>query len=189
MFDVRFRKMRWGFSEETPPSLAMKDASDSLGVEIDPRRIFSWHLETVVCKGFLGVTLLRRVKHLDVDSLVTLYKAQVRLMIKYSPLTWMLSSTNHFSLLDKVQRKAEHLINSVRGCHTNTNTDNTSDSSTSNTNTKHRKARVQQKLHLSALSVKRRGTETSKRTMLAMVHVQVITMPHTTTNQRGNRWI
>ena len=41
---------------------------------------------------------------------MTLYKAQVRPIMEYAPLTWMSSARCHLNLLDKVQRRAERLI-------------------------------------------------------------------------------
>ncbi|MPC54148.1 hypothetical protein E2C01_048055 [Portunus trituberculatus] len=62
------------------------------------------HPESEVRKAFEMVTLLRRVRHLlDNMSIMTLYKAQVRLIMKYSPLAWMNSAQSHLCLVDKVQ--------------------------------------------------------------------------------------
>ncbi|KAG0710904.1 hypothetical protein GWK47_021816 [Chionoecetes opilio] len=73
-----------------------------LGVEVDSRLRLGRHLETVARRASLRVTLLRRVRHLlDADGLMRLYKAQVRPVMKYSPLTWMSSAQCHLSLLDK----------------------------------------------------------------------------------------
>ena len=45
---------------------------------------------------------------LHADSLLTLYKAQV------TPLAWMSGARCHLNLLDKVQRRAEHLISGTQ---------------------------------------------------------------------------
>ena len=55
--------------------------------------------------------MLRWMKHLlHADGLLTLYKAQLRPIMDYAPLTWMSSARCHLNLLDKVQRWAERLI-------------------------------------------------------------------------------
>ena len=72
-------------------------------------------MENVAPKASLKVTLQRRVKHLlDAKGLMKLYKAHVRPVMDYNPLAWMSSAQSHLSLLDKVQRRAERLINDVR---------------------------------------------------------------------------
>ena len=55
------------------------------------------------------------MKHLlHADGLLTLYKAQVRSVMEYIPLTWMSGTRCHLNLLDKVQRQAERLIRGAR---------------------------------------------------------------------------
>ena len=92
-------------------TLAIQDSVNILRVEVDSRLCFDRHLESVARKASLKVTLLRRVRNLlDAVGLLKLYKAQVRPIMEYSPLTWMCSAQGHLSLLDKVQRRAERLI-------------------------------------------------------------------------------
>ena len=84
-------------------------------LEVDSSLTFQRQLETVAHRTFLRVTLLRRVRHLlDADGLLRLYKAQVRPIMEYSPLAWISSAQGHLTLLDKVQRRAERLIQQVR---------------------------------------------------------------------------
>ena len=118
--DIRLLEGKLKFGEDT---LAIQDTVNILGVEVDSKLNFSSHLESVARKASLRVTLLRRVRHLlDADGLTKLYKAQVRPIMEYSPLAWMSSAQGHLSLLDKVQRRAERLIqeasdNQQRGHH------------------------------------------------------------------------
>ncbi|XP_050702326.1 putative GATA zinc finger domain-containing protein 25 [Eriocheir sinensis] len=87
------------------------DSINILGAEVDSKLSFDRHLENVARKVSLRVTLLRRVRHLlDTDGLLRLYKAQVRPIMEYSPLTGMGSAQCHLSLLYRVQRRAERLI-------------------------------------------------------------------------------
>ncbi|XP_063873075.1 uncharacterized protein LOC135107306 [Scylla paramamosain] len=83
----------------------LKDSIDILSVEIDSWLHFDKHLKKVVRNASFKVTLLRRVKHPSPDDLLTLYKAQVRPVMEYAPLTWMLSAR-----WISVQRWAECLI-------------------------------------------------------------------------------
>ncbi len=110
--DARLLEGKLRFGEDT---LAFKDSINILGVEVDSTLCFNRHLETVAHRASLRVTLLRRVRHLlDADGLMKLYKAQVRPVMEYCPLSWMSSAQCHLSLLDKVQRRAERLIHDSR---------------------------------------------------------------------------
>ncbi|XP_045101390.1 uncharacterized protein LOC123498345 [Portunus trituberculatus] len=94
-----------------PDTIPLQDTIEILGVEVDSRLQFDRHLEKVARNASSKVNLLRRMKHLlHADGLLTLYKAQVRPIMEYAPLTWMSSARCHLSLLDKVQRRAERLI-------------------------------------------------------------------------------
>lgn len=98
--DARFMQGRLKFEDDT---LAIKDSINILGVEVDSRLSFDRHLECVARRASLRVTFLRCVLHLlDADGLLRLYKAQVRPVIEYSPLSWMSSAKCHLSLLDRV---------------------------------------------------------------------------------------
>ena len=111
--DARLMEGQLRFGEDT---LAIKESVNILGVEVDSTLSFASHLESVARKASLRVTLLRRVRHLlDADGLMKLYKAQVRPVMEYSPLSWMSSAQCHLSLLDKVQRRAERLIQEAGG--------------------------------------------------------------------------
>ncbi|XP_045121812.1 uncharacterized protein LOC123510597 [Portunus trituberculatus] len=99
-------------------SISLQDSVNILGVEVDSRLLFDRHLVDVAQKASQKVTLLRRLRHLlDADGLLTLYKAQVRPIMEYAPLTWMSSARSHLTLLDKVQRRAERLISNARQQH------------------------------------------------------------------------
>ena len=98
--------------------IPLQESVDILGVEFDSRLLYDRHLETVARQASQKVTLLRRLRHLlDADGLLTLYKAQVRPIMEYAPLTWMSSARCHLNLLDKVQRRAERLISGAQQPH------------------------------------------------------------------------
>ena len=100
------------FGRDTIPLL---DSINILGVEVDSRLRFDRHLEKVAQIASQKVTLLHQMKHfLHAGSLLTLYKTQVRPVMEYAPLIWMSSAGCHINLLDKVQRRPEHLISGAR---------------------------------------------------------------------------
>ena len=85
--DARLLARQLRFGEDI---LAIQDSINILGVEVDSKLSFDRHLESMVHKAFLRVTLLRRLRHLlDSEGLMKLYKAHVRTVIECSPLTWM----------------------------------------------------------------------------------------------------
>lgn len=110
--DARQLNGRLRFGNDTIP---LQSSVDILGVEVDSQLRFDRHLERVAHKASQKVNLLRRMKNLlDAEGLNTLYKAQVRPVMEYAPLTWMASARCHLNLLDKVQRRAERLINGTQ---------------------------------------------------------------------------
>ena len=99
-------------------TIPLQDSVSILGMEVDSRLLCEHHLEEGVRKASQKVTLLRRLSHLlNADGLLTLYKAQVRHIMEYAPLTWMSSAHCHLNLLDKVQKRAERLISGVHRPH------------------------------------------------------------------------
>ncbi|KAG0719251.1 hypothetical protein GWK47_007326 [Chionoecetes opilio] len=83
--DPRLLEGKLKFGDDTR---AIKNSINIPGVEVDSKLRFDRHLETVARRASLRVTLLRRVRHLlDADGLMRLYKAQVRPVMEYSPLT------------------------------------------------------------------------------------------------------
>ena len=68
-------------------TIPLQDSVSILGVEVNSRLLFDRHLEEVARKASQKVTLLRRLCHLNADGLLTLYKAQVRPIMEYVPLT------------------------------------------------------------------------------------------------------
>ena len=191
--DARLVKGKLRFGGDT---LAFKDSINILGVEVDSTLSFSRHLETVARRASLRVTLLRRVRHLlDADGLMTLYKAQVRPVMEYSPLTWMNSAQCHLSLLDQVQRRAERLISDARGQHQHQRPQRRRQQQQQQLDSlDHRrrvgaltvlhKAQVQHTPHLAALRVPWRRNERTTRTAVSDLLLEVPRV-HTTRCQRA----
>ena len=187
--DARLMEGKLKFGEDT---LAIKDSVNILGVEIDSKLSFHRHLESVARKASLRVTLLRRMRHLlDAKGLMTLYKAQVRPIMEYSPLAWLSSAQLHLSLLDKVQRRAERLIyeaddqghqdaaqqrpnpRSHQGVPTHQLLDSLEHRRRVGALTVLHKAQVQHVPHLTTLQVPRRRSERTTRTVVSDLFLEV----------------
>ena len=94
--------------------LDITDRLNVLGVEFDNKLCFSRHVENLARKASAKITVLRRMKYLlDKRGLCTLYKAQVRSQLEYGFLAWSSCPPSHLALLDKVQRRAERLMEST----------------------------------------------------------------------------
>lgn len=90
------------------------DTVNILEMEVNSKLCLGSHLESLTRKASLRVILLGRVRDLlDADSLMKLCMAQVISNMEYSPLIWMSRAQGHLSLLDQVQRTAEHLISNT----------------------------------------------------------------------------
>ena len=184
--------------------IILRESVGILGVEVDSGLRFDLHLKKVALAASRRVTLLRRMKHLlDAKGLITLYKAQVRPIMEYAPLSWMSSAQCHLSLLDKVQRRVERLIQAA--CHHpqqqqpqprhNPQVQGTSAAVPRLDNLEHRrrvaaltalhKVQVQQVPHLTGLSISRRRSERSTRTVLSNDSLLEVPRSHTVTHQRA----
>ena len=82
-----------------------------LGVTIDQKLNWTHHINTVATRAGQRLGILWRVTHLlTPQSLSTIYKAQVRSVMEYSPLAWMGASPTTLKKLDTIQDKAARLI-------------------------------------------------------------------------------
>ncbi len=82
-----------------------------LGVTIDRKLNWTSHINTVATRAGQRLGILRRVSHLlTPQSLSTIYKAQVRSVMEYSPLAWMSAAPTTLKKLDTIQDKAGRLI-------------------------------------------------------------------------------
>ena len=83
-----------------------------LGLNYDHSLSFQLHIRKIASKAAGKITALRRITWLvNREERVLLYKAQIRPVLEFSPLTWGGAAATHLGLLDKVQRRAERLIN------------------------------------------------------------------------------
>ena len=91
--------------------LASTGEIEILGVTYDKALTFHKHIVKISKKAAGKIAALRRLTWLvDKQDLATLYKAQVRSCMEFSPLSWGGAAPTHLALLDKVQRRAERLI-------------------------------------------------------------------------------
>ena len=83
-----------------------------LGVIYDKCLSFHSHIQSIAKKAAAKVTSLRRITWLvGCESLELLYKAQIRSKMEFAPLSWSGASPTHLELLNKIQRRAERIIN------------------------------------------------------------------------------
>ena len=82
-----------------------------LGVKINKDLTFTGHVKEMAKRAAGRLTCLRRISHLlDESGRATLYKSQIRSVMEYSPLVWSSCPPSYLGLLDKVQRRAQHLL-------------------------------------------------------------------------------
>ena len=80
-----------------------------LGMAVDRCLRFDYHIATVVRQISYHVSDICRIAG-NLDGILTLYKAQIRLCMEYGALTWMSSTATHVQRLDVVQRRAIQLV-------------------------------------------------------------------------------
>ena len=82
-----------------------------LGVTFDTHLTFNSHIRSVALRANSRLHLLRRAAPiLSPRHRETMYKGFVRPLLEYAPLVWMGSSTTLLAQLDRVQRRALHII-------------------------------------------------------------------------------
>ena len=82
-----------------------------LGVTFATNLTFNNHIRSVALRANSGLHLLHRAAPiLSPRHRETMYKGFVRPLLEYAPLVWMGSSTTSLAQLDRVQRRALHII-------------------------------------------------------------------------------
>ena len=148
--------------------LDITDRLNVLGVEFDNKLCFSRHVENLARKASAKITVLRRMKYLlDKRGLCTLYKAQVRSQLEYGFLAWSSCPPSHLALLDKVQRRAERLMESTGELTQLPSLDSLEHRRKVGALTALHKAQVQLAPHLAGLRVTWRQPTRSTRSVLA----------------------
>ena len=84
---------------------------DILGVTIDKKMTWNKHISNISARAGQGICTLRRITpNLAVSGRASAYKAQIRSVMEYAFLCWMNASVTTLSLLDRIQKKALHII-------------------------------------------------------------------------------
>ena len=104
--------------ETPPPSILLdnrrvplQDSISILGVEFDSRLSFTKHVKKVAKDAAWKLGCIRRVGDiLDARGVSTLYKAQVRSIMEYSPLAWSSCPPSYLTQLDRIQNRAQRLV-------------------------------------------------------------------------------
>ncbi|KAG0710939.1 hypothetical protein GWK47_021742 [Chionoecetes opilio] len=87
-------------------------------MEFDAGLTFTSHTRRVAKNSAWRLSCVRRISHLlDAKGVEVLYKAQVRPLMEYSPLAWSSCSPSYLATLDRVQRRAQRLVNDKRPHH------------------------------------------------------------------------
>ena len=82
-----------------------------LGVTFDYGLHFGDHLRQVSVRATQRLGYLRKAsRFLDKPARLKVYKGFVRPLLEYAPLVWMGAANHHLNRLDRVQRKALHII-------------------------------------------------------------------------------
>ncbi len=91
------------------------EAEKDLGVWIDNRLTFSVHVAKSAAKANSLLDLIHRsFKYLDKDSLPLIYKAIIRLHIKYANSVWWPLTKALQSELKKVQHRATKMVTAIK---------------------------------------------------------------------------
>ena len=98
--------------------LPLQPTMNILGVTFDHHLSFTEHVKEIGrnCAGKLAC--IRRISgQLDSRGCSVLYNSQVRSLMEYAPLVWSSCPPSHLRILDKIQRRACHIINSRNFIH------------------------------------------------------------------------
>ena len=90
------------------------EAEKDLGVIVDNRLTFNYHIDSKIAKANSMVGIIRRTfKYIDKDIFTRLYKAIVRPHVEYADIVWSPTTKLYQDKLEKLQRRATRLIPSL----------------------------------------------------------------------------
>ncbi|KAG0710865.1 hypothetical protein GWK47_021925 [Chionoecetes opilio] len=99
-------------------SLPFQRSISILGVEFDAGLTFTSHARRVAKNSAWRLSCVQRISDLlDAKGVEVLYKSQVCPLMEYSPLTWASCPPSYLATLDRVQRRAQRLVNDKRPHH------------------------------------------------------------------------
>ena len=91
--------------------LQLEHSINILGIEIDSKLTFTSHVSELAKKCGKKLACLRRVSHLlDSKGCRLLYNAQIRPLMEYAMLSWSSCPQTYLRLLDKIQERAQRII-------------------------------------------------------------------------------
>ena len=91
--------------------LSLQTSINILGVQFNDSLTFTNHVKEVARNAAWKLGCIRRIAYLlDARGVTTLYNAQVRSLMEYSPLTWSSCPPSYLNLLDRVQNRAHRLV-------------------------------------------------------------------------------
>ena len=91
--------------------LQLEHSINILGIEIDSKLTFTSHVSELAKKCGKKLACLRRVSHLlDSKGCRLLYNAQIRPIMEYAMLSWSSCPQTYLRLLDKIQERAQRII-------------------------------------------------------------------------------
>ena len=92
-------------------TIANSTEIDILGLCYDKALTYHTHLCSLAKRTAGKNAALRRITWaVDEKAMETLYKAQIRSVMEFAPLTWGGAAPTHLGILDKMQRRAERLM-------------------------------------------------------------------------------
>ena len=84
-----------------------------LGVQFDHHLSFTEHVKEIGRNCASKLACLRRISGLlDSKGCSVLYNSQVRSLMEYAPLVWSSCPPSYLRILDRIQKRATHIINS-----------------------------------------------------------------------------
>ena len=99
---------RWPIRDLTFGDHTVSELSEVklLGITFDSGLSFKTALKAKACLGFL-----RKAAHVhDGAGKRSVYRGFVRPVLEYAPLVWVGAASSHLRLLDRVQRRAFHIL-------------------------------------------------------------------------------
>ena len=95
--------------------LDVADTEKDLGVHIDSKLTFSYHIQQKVNKANKMLGYIRHTfKHIDTEAFLLLYKSLVRPHLEYASTVWSPHLKYLKDSIERVQRRATKLVPSIR---------------------------------------------------------------------------
>eukprot|EP00117_Sycon_ciliatum_P015231 scpid90198/ scgid15163/ len=110
---IAHQRHRWPIMDLTFGDHTVSELSEVklLGITFDSGLSFKTHLHNTALKANSRLGFLRKAARvLDGAGKRTVYRGFVRPVLEYAPLVWMGAASSHLRLLDRVQRRALHIL-------------------------------------------------------------------------------